>query len=267
MNPLAFRQLIFDHYVASGRTFPWRQTSDPYAIVVSELMLQQTQTDRVIPKYEAFLSALPDWQALATVSNADLLILWQGLGYNRRALNLKKMAEAVMREYGGLLPDDYEKLIALPGIGPYTAGAVLAFAFNSAVPLIETNIRRVYIHHFFADREGVTDKELMQLIEQTMDRENAREWYWALMDYGAALAKRVPNPNRKSKHYAKQGPLAGSNREVRGAIIRALSYKDALSRAELVRETCLADDRMNKPLDQLVSEGFIVADGEHYKLS
>ncbi len=267
MEITEFKQIIFDHYLKHGRSFPWRETKDPYAITVSEIMLQQTQTDRVVPKYQAFLSALPNWQALSEVNNAELFTLWQGLGYNRRALSLKKMAQVVVEKYAGLLPHTQTELVSLPGIGPYTSGAILAFAFNIPVPVIETNIRRVYIHHFFAPDSVVSDKDLMPLIEATLDADNPREWYYALMDYGSQLAKTLPNPNRRSLHYVKQGKLAGSNREVRGAILRVLTQHQKLTYQELVNETKIVDDRVAPAYAQMLAEGFIIEDAGSVALS
>ena len=262
-----FQQQIFAYYSANQRSFPWRETHDPYAITVSEIMLQQTQADRVIPKYLAFLKALPNWKALANVETAELLRLWQGLGYNRRALALKKMAEVVQTEYAGQLPKTKQELVALPGIGPYTASAILAFAYNDPTPMIETNIRRVYIHAFFPTHETVHDADLMPLIEGTLDRENPREWYYALMDYGAYLAKEVPNPNRRSRQYVKQGALKGSNREVRGAILRILTKGFPRSFAELADETGIAADRLPAALAQLQKERFIVENAGVFTIS
>jgi len=149
-DPVAFFQnkirLFFNK---NYRIFPWRETSKSYNILVSEIMLQQTQTFRVMGKYEAFIDAFPDFAALAGAQLNTVLSLWQGLGYNRRALSLKKTAEIVVSNFHGTLPDSYEELISLPGIGKATAGSILAFAFNKPIPFIETNIRRVYIHFFF----------------------------------------------------------------------------------------------------------------------
>ena len=186
-----FKDTICEYYLAQGRSFPWRSTTDPYHILVSEIMLQQTQTFRVMGKYEAFIDAFPDFAALAHAELSAILSLWQGLGYNRRALSLKKIAEIVMHNFGNELPACREALMGMPGIGNATAGALLAFAFNRPVPFIETNIRRVFIHFFFNYREGITDSEIMPLVEQTLDREAPRQWYYALMDYGNMLAKSV----------------------------------------------------------------------------
>jgi A/G-specific adenine glycosylase len=251
-----FREVIFNHYLASGRTFPWRNTTDPYAILVSEIMLQQTQTERVVPKYEAFLTAFPTLPALAQAKVTEVLHLWQGLGYNRRGLALQRAAEEIVRNYDGKVPNSVEELVTLPGIGPYTAGAILAFAFNQPVPLIETNIRRVYLHHFFQDKEGIADKELFPLIEATMDQKNPREWYYALMDYGAWLTKQVPNPNRRSKHYTKQAAFTGSQRQLRGALLRLHLENPAITVEELIRHTGASPEKVQAVREALIAEGF-----------
>jgi A/G-specific adenine glycosylase len=252
-----FQKTIWDYYRASKRPFPWRETTDPYHILISEIMLQQTQTDRVVPYFNTWVKKFPTFKKLATASTADVLKAWQGLGYNRRALALKKLAEAVTKEYNGTLPDNFDRLVALPGIGPYTAGAILAFAFNKAVPFIETNIRRVYIHFFFHDHVGVSDKDIFKLVEATMDRDQPREWYSALMDYGVKLAKEgMPNPNRRSKHYTKQSKFEGSYRQVRGAILKILAQGPAtISKIKKLHPEFA--DRLPKALADLQKEGFI----------
>ena len=193
-------------------------------------MLQQTQVRRVIEHYRRFIKRFPNFRALARAANSDVLAAWQGLGYNRRAIYLKRAAEAVVREFGGRLPRERTALEALPGIGRGTSGSLMAFAFNEPVVFIETNIRRVFIHFFFPKRKKVTDAELERYIKRSIDNERPREWYWALMDYGAAMSangSRGRNPNRRSAHYKKQAAFAGSDRELRGKIVRlALAGKD-----------------------------------------
>lgn len=219
-----FRQIIRGYYRAHKRDLPWRHTQNPYKILVSEMMLQQTQVPRVELYWGRFISRFPDFKNLARAPLRDVLTQWQGLGYNRRALYLKKTAQIILEKYGGKLPCNFQILITLPGIGNGTAGAILAFAHNKAEPFIETNIRRVFIHFFFPDKKAVDDKEIFSLIEASLDKKNSREWYYALMDYGAMLGKnrRLKNPNRLSRHYRVQGEFAGSRRELRGKIIRML---------------------------------------------
>ncbi len=218
-----FRQIIYNYYKENGRSFPWRDTKDPWRILVSEIMLQQTQTERVIPKYEAFIRRFPSPEELAEASVAELLPLWSGLGYNRRALALKRAAGQIVTLYSGKLPADAEKLDALDGVGPYTARAVMAFAFGSASAFIETNIRSVFIYHFFPQSALVSDKEIEPLVEASLDRADPRNWYYALMDYGVALKRRIGNPARRSSSYSKQSSFADSHRRIRGAVLRALS--------------------------------------------
>ena len=258
MQQACFRQLIFEHFQSQGRVFPWRQTEDPYAITVSEFMLQQTQTERVLPKYGRFLLEVPTWEALAQLPVEHLLRLWQGLGYNRRVLNLQRAAQMVVSQFKGTLPRDAGELEKLPGIGPYTARAICVFAFNQPAVMIETNIRRVFLHHFFADQAGIADAALMPLIEETLDHANPRNWYYALMDYGAWLTKSVPNPNRRSKHYSKQSKFEGSNRQLRGRLVKILTEGAVPSLAVLAEEVGESPDRIENMLVTLRKEGFPV---------
>jgi len=255
---LAFREKIYDHYRKHGRDLPWRKIRDPYAILVSEIMLQQTQVDRVIEKYKEFLSAFPDFKTLAKASLPKLLKIWSGMGYNRRALSLRKLAQVVVAEHRGRLPSDPDILVTLPGIGKYTAGAVSAFAFNKPVVFLDTNVRRVFIHEFFADREGVHDDELVPVIAQALDTNNPRKWYNALMDYGSMLKQDQDNPNKRSAHYTRQGPFENSNRQVRGRIVKVLVKGSPLTAARIVKETCMDAERVKKNLEQLSCEGFIM---------
>jgi len=227
-------------------------------------MLQQTQVERVIVKYKEFLAAFPDFPALAKAPLAKVLRIWSGMGYNRRALSLKALAQNVVEEHQGRLPPDREKLLALPGIGKYTAGAITAFAFNKPVVFMDTNIRRVYIHEFFHDRDDIHDDEIIPLLEQTMDAGNPGTWYNALMDYGAMLKREQVNPNRRSAHYTKQIPFENSNRQVRGSILKLLVKEAPLTRAQIVTKTGMKTERVNKNLVQLVDEGFIKKNGRNY---
>ncbi len=252
MQDAKFRKIILSYWRRHGRhDLPWRKTTDPYAILVSEVMLQQTQVSRVIEKYRAFLKAFPTFHRLASVSPRAVLKVWQGLGYNRRALMLQRCAQAVVREHGGKLPRNHETLQALPGIGPYTAGAILAFAFNVPHPVIETNIRRVYLHHYFPGKKKVADTKLLPIITRTLDTKNPRRWYGALMDYGAYLATQTENPNRRSRHYTRQAKFEGSVRQLRGRVLTALL------RGGTLRE--IADDpRLPMVVAVLKREGFPV---------
>jgi A/G-specific adenine glycosylase len=224
MSPRRFRTLVLAYHQKHGRRhLPWRKTKDPYKILVSEVMLQQTQVERVIPFYRSFLARFPNVQALADAPLADVLRAWQGLGYNRRAKLLHEAARAVAREHGGRMPKDVATLVTLPGVGPYTAGAIAAFANNEDSLIIETNIRTAVTHHFFPDKEAVSDREVFAVLAQAYPAGQAREWYAALMDYGSFLKRNGVRINAKRTGYAKQKAFAGSMREARGAILKALA--------------------------------------------
>lgn len=229
-----FQKLIYDFYAAGKRDFIWRDDITPYRILVSEIMLQQTQTTRVIPKFENWLEKFPNFASLAQASSHDVLSAWQGLGYNRRGLALAKIAQIVMHDHGGQLPSDPTILQTFPAIGPNTAGSICAFAFNKPIVFIETNIRTIYIDTFFKGQSEISDKQLLPLIAQTIDHKNAREWYYALMDYGVYLKQKLPRINAASKHYTKQSKFIGSKRQVRGAIIKILTTVKCIDYATLL---------------------------------
>lgn len=260
-----FRRLVLEHYRSCGRAFPWRETRDPWAILVSELMLQQTQTDRVVPKYLAWMERFPDAASLAAAPLDVVLALWSGLGYNRRALALvRASSEIAQRLASGLgFPRDEASLLSLPGVGPYTARAVLAFAFDEKVTLIETNVRSAFLHHFFPLEEKVPDSRIMPLAAACAEAESSeiRTWYYALMDYGAALKKRLGNPNKRSAHYAKQSSFANSHRRIRGAILKELG-KGSATREELAAALPFARERVEDALAELAKEGFVELRGE-----
>ncbi len=252
-----FQKTVWAFFHANGRDLPWRRTTDPYAILVSEVMLQQTQVERVIPKYALFLKRFRTFRTLARAPVADVLKVWQGLGYNRRALMLKRAAETVVREYAGRLPDNFEQLQTLPGIGYYTAGAVMAFAFNMPVAIIETNIRRVFIHHFFSKQKTVHDKEILPFVLQSLPARRARLWYWALMDYGAYVAKHVSNPNRKSRHYARQSKFEGSHRQLRGQVLQFILTVQNTKPHAMARVLKKSIREIQSIMTELASEGLI----------
>ncbi|MBI5571236.1 MAG: A/G-specific adenine glycosylase [Desulfomonile tiedjei] len=257
-----FRQIVYEHFREHGRDLPWRTTSDPYAILVSEIMLQQTQVERVLPKYEAFLEKFPDVAALARAPLRDVLAAWQGLGYNRRAMALQRIAQRVVDEFGGRIPESFDTLRSFPGIGPATAGEITAFAFGKPAVFIETNIRRVFIHYFFHDRTAVSDKEILLLVEATLDREQPRPWYYALMDYGVMLKTLEQNPNRRSKHYTRQARFEGSDRQIRGLILKTLVEKTSLRVDALVKAVGKDRERTQKQIDRHVEEGFLCRTGK-----
>ncbi len=239
---------------------PWRRNLTPYRIVVSEIMLQQTQASRVTKKFDSFLNTFPSFEKLARAPLTHVLKEWQGLGYNRRALNLHRLAQEVVSKYKGKLPQTYTELLDLPGIGPNTAGSVLAFAFNIPHPFIETNIRTVFIHFFFASHRGkVHDKKLLPLIEENLDLKNPREWHYALMDYGAMLKRTEINPSRKSSHHGKQSAFKGSNRELRSHILKAI-INESLAAQDIVKKfSHQKPQNILKNIKNLEKEGFIAA--------
>ncbi len=268
--------MIWRYYDEHGRhDLPWRQPSraqtasekaqfDPYAIMVSELMLQQTQVARVVPKFEAFMARFPTVETLATAPLGDVLDVWSGLGYNRRAKFLWQAAQGVVRDFDGELPANQAELTQLPGIGANTAGAIVAYAFNQPVWFIETNIRSVFIHHFFADYERVADADIARLVQATLPSEQAyREWYWALMDYGAHLKQTLGNHARRSASYAKQSKFEGSRRQIRGAVLRLLRAGPR-TLAELQRS--IDDGRLPSVLQDLLTEAMIESQSKHYQL-
>ncbi len=262
-----FQQHIWGFYALAGRSFAWRNVDDPYKVVVSEIMLQQTQTYRVAPKYEQFILELPTFDALANASLRDVLSLWQGLGYNRRGMALHNIGKKVVTEFNGQLPNDPDILITFPGIGKATAASMCAFAFNNPTMFIETNIRAVFIHCFFNDRTDVHDKELEPLVAQTLDKNNAREWYYALMDYGVMLKKTMPNPSRKSKHHAKQSAFQGSDRQIRGMILRYLVDYQHVERTALISAIPREPERVARMVDDLCKEGLIINKNDQIMIS
>lgn len=253
-----FREMIYQHYRKHGRILPWRLTRDPYKILVSELMLQQTQAERVVVKYESFLREFPSFVALSSARLHDVLEAWHGLGYNRRALALKNIAQIVGTRFEGKLPCGYTALIELPGVGRATACAIRAFAFDAPEVFIETNIRAVFIHAFFSDAEGVKDDEIYPFVECTLDRSNPRVWYYALMDYGVMLKKKFKNPSRQSAHHKKQAPFKRSNRQLRGQILALIVTHPEMTETELLRRLSADPERIRYDLKKLEEEGFFV---------
>ena len=252
-----FRKTIYSYYKEHGRELPWRQTQDPYHILVSEIMLQQTQVERVVEKYPTFVRQFQSFRVLADAPLRDVLAAWQGLGYNRRAASLKKISEIVTTKHGGNFEADLEFLTGLPGIGHNTACAVLAYAFNKPFGFIETNIRTVFIHFFFPDRDGIRDSEILPLVEQTLDRKNPRAWYSALMDYGTMLKKTHGSTNPRSAHYQKQSAFKGSDRQVRGMILKTIITHSRITDAQIMKELQLPAERALKALTALQKEGFV----------
>jgi A/G-specific adenine glycosylase len=266
MDKAEFRAIIYANYEKEGRSFPWRTDTDPWGIMVSEFMLQQTQTERVVPYWERWLSLWPDPAALAASSLEEVLREWSGLGYNRRARYLRECAGVIAGRYGGKVPETPEALLPLPGIGAYTAGAIACFAYNYPAVFIETNIRAGMIHFFFQDKTPVRDEEITPILEDALDRENPRKWYWALMDYGAALKKITLNPGRRSAHYTRQSRFEGSFRQLRGALIRSLVSQGPATAETLIRRTESEPETLYKALEGLKKDLMVMEEEGLYRI-
>lgn len=285
------------------RDLPWRRTYDPYAIWISEVMLQQTQVSRVDGRWQRWLERFPTVDALAAAAPSDVLEEWQGLGYNRRALSVHRAAQAIS-EAGGVFPQDPKELVKLPGIGPATAAGIRAFAFNLHGVYLETNVRTVFLHELYPQAEGVPDSELVPLVELTCpasveDAVDAvaagadaavntaaetdetvltpRSWYYALLDYGAYLKKTIPNPSRRSKSHVKQSRFEGSHRQKRAELLRVLlAHKDegGAEFETLHQELCQIEVNAGREtldeqvtlglLEELAKEGFCQKNNEYW---
>ncbi len=255
----AFQNEAWGYYAKHGRDLPWRRPEhdgsfDPYKIMVSEIMLQQTQVARVVPKYQEFLNVFPNIDVLAQATFADVLKHWNGLGYNRRAKFLLEAAKTLNKM--DAFPDDPNELEKLPGIGKNTAAAICVYAYDQRHIFIETNIRTVCIHHLFSDQTDISDKQIVPWVEQALPDENYREWYWALMDYGSYLKQTISNISKRSKHYTKQSRFEGSTRQLRAAVLRSLLGGDK-SMADL--QSIHADERLKSVIaslrrDELIHE-------------
>jgi A/G-specific adenine glycosylase len=251
MDTFEFRDAIYAYYEKEGRVFPWRKNIRPWAVLVSEFMLQQTRTERVVRYWKRWMELWPKPEDLAAAPMEAVLREWSGLGYNRRAKNLRSCAETITEEYRGRVPGTPEELRKLPGIGDYSSGAIACFGYNYPAVFIETNIRAAVIHFFFQDHSAVSDGEIRPILEEALDRENPRKWYYALMDYGAALKKITVNPNRKSAHYAKQSRFEGSFRQKRGRVIKYLAFNGPASAEILSRKTGIEEEDIYQVVDSL----------------
>jgi A/G-specific adenine glycosylase len=261
-----FTGVLVFFYQHHRRELPWRATTDPYRILVAEMMLQQTQVDRVIPKYINFVTLFPDFSTLAAASLKDVLCTWQGLGYNRRAQALHTIAHQVMDTYYGTLPSTVEELTKFPGIGKATASAILVYAHNVPLVFIETNIRRVFIHFFFQDSHNIPDDRIEPLVAETIWKENPRDWYNSLMDYGSLLKNRVPNPNLRSSVYQKQSPFQGSDRQLRGQILTKLLTGAEMTEEALAKELQADPARLAQILTAMHREGLITSHASKWKV-
>lgn len=265
----AFVRLVTSRGGELYRDFPWRRTRDPYAVLVSEVMLQQTQVSRVVPYFETWMESFPTLESLAGAPLEAVLRAWKGLGYNRRAIALKRAAEEVVSAHvaaGGpgpaSLPRGDAALLALPGVGPATAAGVRSFAFGESAAYLETNVRAVFLHELFSDRDGVPDSEVMPLVKAAAERASSlgvdpRAWNLALLDYGAFLKRELPNPSRRSAHHTRQSAFEGSRRQKRAGLLQAVLDAPGSTASDLARGAGLEEDAAREILDELAREGFI----------
>jgi A/G-specific adenine glycosylase len=268
-----FKKEVLTYHRKHRRDLPWRNTHNPYHILVSEIMLQQTQVDRVVSYYEKFIKKFPTAKKLAQAELSEVLKLWKGLGYNRRAVYLKRSAEDIETKWGGKFPKDYTSLLSLSGIGQSTAGALMNFAFEIPTSFIETNIRSVFLHHFFKNKKNVSDKEILEVITKCQrcpltcrTCSSTREWYYALYDYGTHLKKTIGSNNHQSKHYKKQSPFKGSHRELRAVVLgHILEYKRATAFA-VARHLKKEPSSVQSILDDFVKEKTVSKKGVSYTI-
>ena len=271
-----FRALVLARGRELYRDLPWRRTRDPYAIWISEVMLQQTQTTRVDGRWQRWLERFPTVDALAAADAADVLDEWQGLGYNRRALSVLRAAQAVSAA-GGVMPAETAALEALPGIGPATAAGIRAFAFDLPGVYLETNVRTVFLHELYPNAESVPDRELVPLVRDTCPpdatdpEDDPRTWYYALLDYGAYLKRTVPNPSRRSRGHTRQSRFEGSHRQKRAELLRVLLahrgdeaggadfetiFQELVSAELQAGRNAIGEPDVRALLDELEREGF-----------
>ena len=258
----AFQDKILKFYEDGNRSLPWRQTSDPYKIMVSEIMLQQTQAARVAPKFEAWIKAFPTPQKLAQAKLADVLAHWQGLGYNSRAKRLQDAAKIIVEQFGGKVPRTPEELLTLPGIGPYTSRSVLIFAHNDNLATVDTNIRRILIHDFNIP-EDTSDKELFAIAQQLVPKGKSRDYHNALMDYGATI---VTARKTGIKPKTQQSTFKGSVRYYRGKILKHLLAHKSITPKQLEKEFTQTPKPINDIAQSLINEGLLVKTRKGYEL-
>ncbi len=261
----SFQKKVWNFYVVYGRhNLLWRPPQlkvkngkiDMYAIMVSEIMLQQTQVSRVLPKFEMWMKQFPNIEALARASRKDVLMLWQGLGYTRRAKFLHEAAQKIAKDG---VPKNTEELENLPGIGHYTARAIATFAWNQSHDFVETNIRTVYINHFFKNKEVIVDGDILNLVEQTLDADEPREWMYAIMDYGSYLKSQGKAHNARAKSFTRQSKFKGSVREVRGSIMKFFIEKETLTPKDQKEfEKRFDIEKVQKALEGLIKDNLIM---------
>jgi A/G-specific adenine glycosylase len=258
-----FQKKILDFYAENKRDLPWRYCDNPYHVLVSEFMLQQTQVSRVKEKFTLFMRHFPTVFALAQASFAQVLFCWQGLGYNRRAKYVHQAAQMIVKNYYGTIPENSDELQKMSGIGPYTASAIVSFAYNKPEIFIETNIRTVFLHEFFQNESNVHDSRILLLVTKTIDQKNPRSWYYALMDYGSQLKKTGQNASKKSAHYTKQSSFLGSRRQLRGKIITILTTHGSMKYEHLKSLIFPEDVRFDEVIITLQKEEMVeVADNQ-----
>jgi A/G-specific adenine glycosylase len=260
----AFKKTVWDYYRSHFRSMPWRSDTNPYYVMVSELMLQQTQVQRVLVKFDEFIQRFPTIDDLAKATLSEVLETWIGLGYNRRAKFLKQSADIIVNDLQGQFPKTLVDWIKLPGFGKNTASAVLVYSQNEPLLFIETNIRTVFIHHFFGDELSVHDTDIEALVRATVDTENPREWYWALMDYGTFLKKEHGNLSRKSSSYATQSKFEGSFRQKRAKVLKEIVNRKVVSFDELLQFTNYSSEILTTAIEKLVEEKFIAGERGQY---
>ena len=264
-----FRKIVLDHYQKNGRNLPWHHT-DPWGVAVSEFMLQQTRVERVLQFWENWMSLWPNPRSLAKAEMEEVLRAWCGLGYNRRCFYLKHTASIIVNKYNSIIPKTSKELLELPGVGPYMAGAIACFGYNSPEVFIETNIRSAVLHCFFPDKNDIKDKEIFPVLQAALDYciqkgDAPKVWYYALMDYGAML-KKTGNPGRRSAHYARQSPFIGSFRQARGKVMRTLASMGPSKAEEIAIVSGLATDKLYRVLERLEKESMVAETEGVYRI-
>jgi len=251
-----FQNIVLKQGAALYRDMPWRTDCNPYYVLVSEIMLQQTQVPRVLQKFSEFITVFPTLESLAKAEFYEVLQQWSGLGYNRRAKFLHQCA--IQIQNAGVFPQSLHELQQLPGIGVNTAASILVYAFNEPQVFIETNIRTVYIYQFFEDAiQKIDEKELYDIVQQTLYTDNPRQWYWSLMDYGTHIKKTIGNYNKLSKMHSTQSKFEGSNRQKRAAIIRLLLQHGPQTIDSIVYYQKYTVSEVNDLLMALVKESMV----------
>ncbi|MHA2252598.1 MAG: Fe-S cluster assembly protein HesB [Candidatus Kariarchaeaceae archaeon] len=246
-----FHEMLFSWWADNKRQFPWRDTTDPYKIMVSEFMLQQTQAIRVIPKFLLFTEKYPDLQTLSEADKKELLTIWSGLGYNRRAIWLQQAAGELLKFEP--FPQDPVVLRKLRGVGSYTSRAIPIFAFNADLVTVDTNIRRILIYEGFAQEES-SERELYEIAENLLPMGKSRDYHSALMDYGAlSKTSKVTKISSINKH----APFKGSTRDFRGKIIKCLTKRKGLSRRDLQEKCSIPGNEIIKILQGLIDDELI----------